>query len=88
VANPAQAGRAGLRLARHGRSVVLRISDDGRGFLAPGHLSSVPQSRVESPRYGLSGMYERVHLIGGQLSVSSTPGEGCVVEVVVPDLLD
>jgi len=88
VVKHAQAGRAGIHLARHGRSVVLRVTDDGLGFPAPGHLSSVPQGRAESPRYGLSGMYERVHLIGGQLSVSSTPGDGCVVEVVVPDLLD
>jgi len=88
VVKHARAGRAGIRLARHGRSVVLRVSDDGRGFPAPGHLSSVPQGRAATPRYGLSGMYERVHLIGGHLSVSSTPGAGCVVEVVVPDLLD
>lgn len=85
AAKHAQAERAGITLRRQGRSVVLRVSDDGQGFDAPG-LASSPPGRG-SAQYGLKGMHERVQLLGGHLSVSSRPGAGCVVEVVIPDVL-
>jgi two-component system NarL family sensor kinase len=87
AARHAQAHRARLLLERHGSAVLLRVSDDGRGFDAPGQLSGLPRGRGRSHCYGLAGMYERVHLLGGQFSVTSRPGAGCVVEVLLPDVL-
>jgi two-component system NarL family sensor kinase len=85
AAKHAQAERAGITLRRQGRSVVLRVSDDGRGFDAPG-TASAPLPGRAAAQYGLTGMSERVQLIGGHLSVNSRPGAGCVVEVVIPDV--
>lgn len=84
VVKHAGADKAVVRLVKHGRSVVLSITDDGRGFEAPGQISDLPHGRPATSRYGLAGMAERVHLIGGRLSITSQLGEGTRVEVVVP----
>jgi two-component system NarL family sensor kinase len=76
----AEAAKAEVRLAKHGRNVVLTIIDDGRGFAAPAR----PGARSAGTRYGLAGMAERAHLIGGHLTVTSQAEEGTTVEVVVP----
>jgi signal transduction histidine kinase len=54
------------------------VEDDGRGFVVPqgGDLGFSGN--------GLGSMHERAALIGGQLTVTSTPGEGTHVELVVP----
>lgn len=86
VVKHADAARATVRLTKHGRSVVLRITDDGQGFDAPGPLAP-PRGR-NATQYGLAGMYERVQLLSGHLSVTSMIGEGTTVEVVIPSVLD
>lgn len=53
-----------------------RIEDDGRGF--------DPRSYDTHGTAGLATMLERAALVGGHLSVSSSPGEGTHVELVVP----
>ena len=86
VVKHAEASRATIRLAKHGRMVLLSITDDGRGFDAPGHVSGMPRNLRAGSGYGLNGMAERVRLIGGQLRVRSRPGEGTTVEVTVPNV--
>jgi len=85
VVKHAEARRAVVTLAKRGRSVVLRVSDDGRGFDAPGPVSSALRRRNAASQYGLMGMYERAQLLGGQLSVTSDAGDGTTVEAVIPD---
>lgn len=87
VVKHAGADEAVVRLAKHGRSVLLSISDDGTGFAAPGELAGLPRGRIAGSRYGLAGMYERVQLIGGRLRVTSQPDAGTSVEVLVPGVL-
>jgi signal transduction histidine kinase len=54
------------------------VEDDGRGFV-------VPQGGDRGfAGNGLASMRERAALIGGQLTVTSIPGEGTHVELVVP----
>ena len=53
----------------------LRVEDDGIGF----DPATVPRGR-----FGLLGMSERARLLGGSLSIESSPGAGTVVETVVP----
>ncbi len=71
----ARAASIDLRLTESGRRLVLDIVDDGRGFDAsgsfPGHL-------------GLVSMRERAARIGGTVTVSSEPGTGTRIHVVVP----
>jgi len=79
------ADKAVVRLVKHGRTVVLSITDDGRGFVAPG-AAGVQRGLPAGSRYGLAGMSERVHLIGARLKITSLAGAGTTVEVSVPDV--
>jgi signal transduction histidine kinase len=76
----AHASRVDVHLRRLGERVVLTVADDGSGFEAPDDLDTL--AGVGS--YGLAGMRERARLAGGDLSVESEPGEGCVVSAWVP----
>ncbi len=86
VVKHAAASNAVIRLAKHGRMLTLTVTDDGRGFQAPGQLSGVPHAVRAGSGYGLNGMAERVRLIGGELRVRSAPEQGTTVEVTVPDV--
>lgn len=87
VAKHAAASKAVVRLTKHGHSVVLTVVDDGCGFAPQLPSEATPGERVPRSRYGLAGMSERVHLIGGQLDITSAEGEGTTVKVTVPDVL-
>jgi signal transduction histidine kinase len=76
----AHASRVDVHLRRLGDRVVLTVADDGTGFEAPDDLDTL--AGVGS--FGLAGMRERARLAGGDLSVESEPGEGCVVSAWVP----
>jgi signal transduction histidine kinase len=56
----------------------LQVDDHGRGF-SPEPLGTVRSS-------GLTGMRERARLLGGHLTITSTPGQGTrvVTEIPVP----
>lgn len=56
-------------------NVQLTIQDNGCGFDPDG---------VTPNRYGLTGMNERVRLLGGQLQIESAPGAGTKVVVTAP----
>ena len=56
-----------------GRPLRLRIADTGRGF----------DSSQRSRGFGLTSMRERAESVGGHLRVTSKPGEGSEVEVVL-----
>jgi signal transduction histidine kinase len=60
-----------------GQVLVLRVSDDGRGF--------DPRARgLRARRLGLTSMHERAASLGGDLTVASAPGQGTTVELRVP----
>jgi signal transduction histidine kinase len=66
-----------VQLANHD-GVTLRVSDDGRGFVAT-------DPRVTaSGRYGLAGMRERAEALGGTVNIESVPYSGTKVEVKLP----
>jgi len=69
-----------VRLRPRATRVILRISDDGRGFSVPEHLSELTQAN----HFGLAGMAERVALVQGRLRVRSRPGKGTIVTVWAP----
>jgi signal transduction histidine kinase/streptogramin lyase len=60
------------------RDITLRVTDDGRGF--------EPERIAEgtTDHYGITTMRERAQQIGGRVSISSVPGQGTVIEAVVP----
>jgi signal transduction histidine kinase len=70
----ADATNALIRLGYDPASVHLEISDDGMGF----------DTGITNGGYGLRGMRARVGEAGGQLTVTSAPGQGTSVSVEVP----
>ena len=55
--------------------VTLTVHDDGVGFDV--------QRQQKANDYGLKGMQERAQMAGGELTVTSRPGEGTTVKLVV-----
>lgn len=87
VVKHAAATRAVVRLAKHGHSVILTVSDDGKGFDAGRQRPAERRNRTTAAQYGLAGMFERVQLLGGELTITSEIGDGTTVQVRVPDVL-
>jgi len=65
---------------RCGDDLRLTIRDDGNGFDVPAAESRA--SYGES--FGLPGMYERARIVGGHLSIISSPSHGACVSACLP----
>jgi signal transduction histidine kinase len=74
VIKHADATRARVRIEEEDETVSVTVEDDGRGFAGDGGHDG----------FGLLGMRERVALRGGQLTVTSTPGDGTRVAARLP----
>ncbi len=79
VERHARASTLRLTLTFAADRVALTVRDDGRGF-------EYPPPYVEDSRSGLGllGMQERAALLGGELRISTRPGEGTDVTSVIP----
>ena len=77
VVKHAHATQAEVELRCDAKRVLLRVTDDGRGF----DIGARPDSESS---YGLRSMTERAELIGGSLSVTSRPGIGTTVTATAP----
>ena len=62
------------------QELLLQVSDDGQGFTRPDRLSAL----IQDGHFGLMGMQERAELIGAQLQIHSSPGQGTTVEIHLP----
>ena len=76
VARHAKAANVAVTLKHDGSKLTLVVKDDGRG------IQGSEISRSTS--LGLVGMRERAVALGGQFHVTSVPGKGTTVRVVVP----
>ncbi|HEY6673390.1 MAG TPA: sensor histidine kinase, partial [Rubrobacteraceae bacterium] len=84
VRKHARSSRAHVTLERSGETVRLLVRDEGRGFRPGDTLNQCgPGERV-----GLSGMRERISLLGGRFEIYSEPGSGTsvVAEVGLSDI--
>ncbi len=79
VAKHSRATTAGVILEYRDSQVKAIIEDNGCGF----EIEKINESNDEK-RLGILGMLERAALIGGKLSIESSPGEGTAVFVEVP----
>lgn len=61
----------------------LLITDDGQGF---GFRGRVTQSQLDATHRGPLVIKERVRLIGGELTIDSSPGQGARLEITIPDV--
>jgi signal transduction histidine kinase len=79
VARHAQARHVEIIITGSPHDVRIQLSDDGRGF-EPG---TQPPDAV--PRQlGLIGLGERVRLVGGEFTITSTPAHGTVLRATLP----
>src|SRR5450432_3158552 len=76
VARHAKATRADVVLQKQRDRLVLLIRDNGRGF--------DQASPSLSKSLGLLGMRERAAILGGQVNISSAPGQGTTVTAWIP----
>lgn len=75
VERHAQAANVRIAAAADGEQIAIEIVDDGRGFdpnaAKPGH-------------YGVAGMTEQAHMIGGHLTIETSPGQGVRINIRAP----
>ncbi len=78
----AGAGRIGIRVVRAaadgelGAALTVAIEDDGKGMDV--------HAAVDSARFGLAGIRERVEALDGHFDIGSAPGSGVRVNVTLP----
>lgn len=80
VAKHAGVDRARLGLTANGDTVVLEVSDEGKGF----DVDAAPNQETDRVNYGLDGIRERAELIGAELSLDARPGHGTTVRLAIP----
>ncbi|MET8520060.1 sensor histidine kinase [Nocardioides sp. NPDC004968] len=73
VRKHAAASTVGLVLSEHPHGIELEITDDGRGFTV-----------ADSRGFGLDGMRRRLSELGGDLTITSSPGDGTRVLALLP----
>jgi len=75
IARHANATKVDIILKRQQERIEMNVSDNGKG---------VTQEQIRNPRsFGITGMRERVHYLGGNLFVSGNTS-GTIVSVVIP----
>ena len=76
IAHHAKASRAEVSLQEKHGGLELGVRDNGVGFDAT--------SGRKRPGLGHVSLRERLHLVGGQLTITSVPGKGTVLVARVP----
>ena len=79
VVKHSAATEAAVVIKKQTTFVSLSIRDNGRGF-----DPAKPSSEPHDLGYGLSGIAERVRILGGTLAIESRPGAGTSLTVEVP----
>ena len=72
----ASATRADVLMNLLEDEIITIIEDDGVGF--------TPSSQNIETHLGLFGMHERMEMLGGKLTIESSPGQGTAVNIEVP----
>ena len=73
-----QASRAWVRFEADAEGAVITVEDDGRGF-DPSRMGQDGQEH-----FGLQTMRERAESVGGDLQISTQPGQGTRLTVQLP----
>jgi signal transduction histidine kinase len=77
TARHAQVNKVDIEIHVRDSVVHLKILDTGKGF-------DPERTVIARKTFGLIGMRERTTLVGGELNVQSTPGEGTKLEAHLP----
>jgi len=73
-----------LAFSDEGKSILLKVTDDGIGFIVPQNLLDLKV--IGRGHFGLSGSQQRAENIGGQFRILSTPGKGTQIILEIPAL--
>jgi signal transduction histidine kinase len=76
ITKHARATAVTMKLSRMDNIVTLEVSDNGKGFIF--------DPVCFAQRNGLQNMRERAHLLQGEFSVDSQPGNGTTIKVSIP----
>jgi len=76
IVQHASSGKVELRLTRRGGNCYLEVRDDGNGF----DLTRL----YDNSAVGLAWLREQIDSLGGELNVFSVPGQGTMIEAIVP----
>jgi len=76
VVRHAAANRADIRVVRNDDLLEVSVRDNGKGL--------GERNAVDSARFGLMGLRERVEGLNGSFAIDSRPGEGVVVRAAIP----
>ncbi len=76
VSRHARATNVCVEMRRAGDNIVLTVSDNGIGFPA--------STTRKADSFGLLGIRERAHLLGGHLEADNPPGGGARIKVTLP----
>ncbi len=76
VMRHAQATLVEIKLEKENGELLLTIQDNGRGITA--------DEKSDQLSLGLLGMRERAKLVGGQVDIANSEGNGTVVTVSLP----
>ncbi|HZS78492.1 MAG TPA: GAF domain-containing sensor histidine kinase [Ktedonobacteraceae bacterium] len=80
----AQAHSIALTLEADDGDICLVVQDDGQGFNPDEVTQAQHAPGSQGGHFGLTGMNERVRLLGGVLCISSEPGKGTCITACVP----
>lgn len=75
VARHALASQVEIRLKPSRDQILIEVRDDGRGF---------DPEQTRQGTLGMLGMRERGHMLGGAVTIDSTPGQGTCVQLHIP----
>ncbi|MCR4407786.1 MAG: GAF domain-containing sensor histidine kinase [Anaerolineae bacterium] len=76
----AEAKQVWIGVERRAKDLIVGIRDDGKGF----DVTAVESKYDQRGSLGLLNMKERAELVGGQLTIESSPGRGTLVSLIVP----
>lgn len=76
ITKHARATQVIMKLRRVNNIVTLEVSDNGKGFIF--------DPVCFAQRNGLQNMRERTHLLDGEFTINSQPGNGTIIKVSIP----
>jgi PAS domain S-box-containing protein len=76
VARHSGATEVRVNIRQENDDLVLQVRDNGRGF--------DPEAATSRKSYGVLGIQERAHTLGGRVSITRVQAGGTLVEIVIP----
>lgn len=82
ITRHSEATHASIQITFQSDGIKITIEDNGKGFIVP----RSPSEFAPNGHFGLLSMFERADLMGGEIQVISTPGQGTRLVVKANDV--